>query len=490
VKGHTLNVAGYVQDSWQLRPNLTLNAGIRYEEQRLRNAEHLIGTRAQGTGQLLGKNALVLRNMWAPRVGVIYDWSEEGRSKLYGSWGRYYESVPLNLNDRSFGAESGLTTTYDAASCGAPNENLGGAVDGVGCLSGDVTPSSELLNGSGVLVASGVSAQYLDETILGVEYELLEGLKIGLSYQNRRLGRVLEDLSTDNAQTYILANPGEWSAEEERKLVGRVDRETDPVEKARLQSELSQFQGIRNFDRARRDYNSLSATVSKRFSNKLFVQSSYTYSRTEGNYQGLFSSTNGQVDPNITSLFDLPELMANREGALPQDRPHSFKFDGFYNFDLGRPGVITTGVSLRAASGAPVNATGAHYSYGQNETALLPRGSMGRIELSYDASIHLGYKRNIGGGMKLEGFLDFFNLNAIEAFGGQRTASVDETYTFSSVNPVVGGKYEDLIYLKELDQSSGAETTAPITALRNRNFGQARSLTSPPGAQIGARLTF
>lgn len=490
VKGHTLNVAGYVQDSWQLRPNLTINAGMRYEEQRLRNAEHLIGQRAQGTGQLLGKNAMVLDNMWSPRLGLSYDWSKEGRSKLYGSWGRYYESVPLNLNDRSFGAESGLTSTYESDSCGPSDKNLGGAVDGIGCLSGGIAPTVERLNGSGVLVASGVQAQYLDEAILGVEYEFLEDLKVGISYQNRRIGRILEDLSTDNAQTYILANPGQWSQEEENKLLRKIENEAEPEEKERLQNELTQFRGIRNYDRARRDYNALSVTVSKRFAQNFFVESSYTYARTEGNYQGLFSSSSGQVDPNITSLFDLPELMANRDGALPQDRPHSFKFDGFYSFDLKEAGAITTGLSLRAFSGSPINVSGAHYRYGQNETMLIPRASKGRIALDYNASIHVGYKRAIGNRMQLEGFVDFFNLNALGFLGGQNTATVDETYTFSSVNPIVGGRYQDLVFLKELNQANGAETAAPTSAIRNRNFGQATSLASPPAARIGARLSF
>jgi hypothetical protein len=268
----------------------------------------------------------------------------------------------------------------------------------------------------------------------------------------------------------------------------RIDQETDAAERSRLQNQLQQFRGIRDFDAPRRDYHAVTAGLSRRFSRSLYLQSSYTYARTEGNYQGLFSSTNGQVDPNITSLFDLPELMANREGALPQDRPHHFKIDGFYNFDLKAAGELITGLSFQALSGTPVNATGAHYRYGQDETMLLPRGGMGRIDFDYSASIKIGYRRNLGRGMQLEGFVDFFNLNAFEALGGQGTASVDESYTRSNVAPIVGGRYEDLIYLKELDAESGAETGRPVQ--RNRNFGNATSLAASPSARVTARLTF
>jgi hypothetical protein len=491
VLGHTLNVAGYLQDSWSIRPNLTLNAGLRYEEQRLRNAEHLQGTRAVGTGEKLGKNAMELRNMWAPRLGLLYDWTKQGRSKVYGSWGRYYESIPMDINDRSFGGESWMTSSYDSANveqCGDTDPNIGGP-SGNGCIASGADPANgDVLTGAGILVASGLEAQYLDESILGLEFEIAEDTKVALTYQNRRLGRVLEDVSTDNAQTYVLANPGSWSEKEEKKLQGRIDREDDAAEKGRLQNELRQFRGIRNFDAPRRDYNSFTAVLSRRFSRGLFLQSSYTYSQTEGNYQGLFSSTNGQVDPNITSLFDLPELMANREGALPQDRPHHFKFDGIYNFDLSSAGEILTGLSFRAISGTPVNATGAHYRYGQDETMLLPRGGLGRIDFSYNASLKIGYRRNLGRGMRFEGFIDFFNINAFEFLGGQGTASVDESYTRSNVNPVVGGTYEDLVYLKELDVSNGAETGRPV--LRNLNFGNATSLAASPSARITARLSF
>lgn len=491
VKGKTLNFATYLQDSWQILPNLTLNAGMRYEEQRLRNAQHLQGTTAVGTGQTLGKNAMLLQNMWAPRLGLIYDWTKEGRSKVYGSWGRYYESIPLNINDRSFGGESWQRSTYDSSDedqCGTPDPNLAGPA-GAACVANGQDPAQgDRLTGAGVLVATGIEAQYLDEAILGVEYEVMEDLKVGLSFKNRKLGKVLEDLSTDNADTYVLANPGSWSQEEEDKLLSQLESETDTSEIARLTNQLNQFRGIRQFDTPRRDYNAVEATLSKRFSRRMMIQSSYTYSRTEGNYQGLFSSNNGQIDPNITSLFDLPELMANRDGALPQDQPHSFKLDGYYGFDFKEAGELTTGLSFRAFSGTPINAVGAHYLYGTNETMLLPRGAMGRIDFNYNASMHFGFKRDLGKGMELEGFLDFFNLTAFDFITGQGVASVDNVYTRLNVNPVVGGSYEDLVFLKELDQGNGAETGN--AARRNRNFGNSTALYAAPSARIGARLTF
>src|SRR6185369_13619968 len=126
-----------------------------------------------------------------------------------------------------------------------------------------------------------------------------------------------------------IGNPGEWSSEEEAAFQQRIDRTDDPALKQRLMNQLKLFQGIRIFDKPRRDYNALQFTLTRRFSKKLYVQGSYTYSRTEGNYPGLISYDNGQIDPNISSQFDLVELTSNHVGPLPQDRPHYIKLDGY-----------------------------------------------------------------------------------------------------------------------------------------------------------------
>jgi outer membrane receptor protein involved in Fe transport len=92
VIGKTFNWSAFVQDSWNIRPNLTLNAGLRYEEQRLRYAKDLQNTVDALTGEALGKNAMTLQGMFAPRLGVVYDWTKVAKGKLYGHWGRFYES--------------------------------------------------------------------------------------------------------------------------------------------------------------------------------------------------------------------------------------------------------------------------------------------------------------------------------------------------------------------------------------------------------------
>jgi outer membrane receptor protein involved in Fe transport len=484
VEGNTFNWAAYLRDSWQIMPNLTFNAGVRYEEQRLRYAEFIQGTIDPFTQQPRGTNAMTLQHMWAPRLGLVYDWTKEGRSKVYGSWGRYFESIPMDINDRSFGGETLLRRNWAFGQCGS-NQMGFGAPNGENC--GVANPEAPPANGydlfgGGTLVAPGVKPQYMDEAIVGVDYEVLEDLRLGVSYKNRRMGRVLEDVSTDNAATYIIANPGEWSANEERALEEEIMSEDNPERRALLEENLIKFRGIRTFDKPKRDYHAVEFTATKRFSNNFFAQASYTYSRTLGNYPGLFSADNGQVDPNITSQFDLIELLANRDGPLPQDRPHYFKLDGYYTFDFKQAGKLTTGTRVRALSGIPINTLGSHYLYGFRESFLLPRGELGRTPWRSTFDLHLGYGRDLGRGMHVEVFTDLFNV-----FNLQETATVNQAYTFDDVNPVVGGNYEDLIWIKR-QAAGGFESGDP--AFRNPAYGSTVGKGAPLWLQLGARLTF
>jgi hypothetical protein len=492
IAGNTLTWAAYLRDSWQVLPNLTVNLGLRYEEQWLRYANFLQDTIDPRTAEPLGKNAMALQRMWAPRIGAIYDWTQEGRSKIYAHWGRFYESIPMDINNRSFGGE--VQFIQDFASneglCGAGDPRIGGA-DGLACLSDpDAHANQEQLVGaSGVLIAGGIRPQYMDELVAGLEYEILDGVKLGASYQNRVLGRVIEDVSTDGANTFLIANPGEWPVLEENKLRDRIARTDDAVARQRLENQLALFQGIRMFDKPRRDYHALQLAVTRRFSRQLYLQGSYTYARTIGNYPGLLSYDNSQIDPNISSQYDLVELLANRRGPLPQDRPHFLKLDGYYTFDWGTQGALTIGARLRAFSGIPENALAAHYIYGPNESFLLPRG-LGRTDFDHGIDLHLAYMRPIGKTMELSVYLDVFNI-----YNRQGTSAVDNTYAppvslsgeIQNANPISGGSYEDLLWAKRID-SRGVEQPSPIG--RNPNFHNPITRYAPAYGRIGARLAF
>jgi outer membrane receptor protein involved in Fe transport len=495
VDGETFNWGAYLQDSWHPMQNLTLNAGLRYEEQRLLYAAKLRGKVDPLTGNPVGDTAMALRGNWSPRLGAVWDPSREGQSKIYGAWGRYYEGIPMDINDRSFGGEVSLQQTFTAGNCGPVDPKLG-VVNGLSCLTTDQQPDSEqLIGSSGVLVAPGIKAQFMDESLLGGEVSLGNDFVLGAVVQYRRLGRVIEDVSTDGADTYIIANPGEWSKAEETKLLHQIATTTDKLEKDRLEHQLQLFRGIRIFDKPVRDYGAFELTMSRKFASGLKLSASYTYSRASGNYPGLVSYDNGQIDPNISSQYDLIELLGNRRGKLPQDRPHYFKLDAYRDFKLAEQSILTIGGRVRAFSGIPTNALGAHYLYGADESFLLPRGQLGRTEFDHGIDVHVGYKQKLAHGTSAELYVDVFN-----AYNRQGTFRVDDTYApqyslasnggggqEQNVNPISGGTYEDLLWAKTIDKD-GTESAAPVG--RNPNFGRTTARYAPAYAQVGFRVTF
>src|SRR5687768_4447163 len=104
----------------------------------------------------------------------------------------------MRINSRTFGGETTYYQYYDFANCGGADPALPGFPSTAENCAGTPQYGSALGSASSGVVP-GLKPQYMDELVLGAEYELLEDLTVGLSYQNRRLGRVIEDVSADGA---------------------------------------------------------------------------------------------------------------------------------------------------------------------------------------------------------------------------------------------------------------------------------------------------
>ena len=122
-----------------------------------------------------------LKDNWAPRIGVVWDCRRRnGRSKIYGNWGRFYESIPLDINIRSFGGEA-ICFCYNFDPNSA-RHSAGSAAPAPQSLLGGATPADPNLR-----VSTSTSA------CIGVEYEVGHNLALGAKYVHRNLGRVIED---------------------------------------------------------------------------------------------------------------------------------------------------------------------------------------------------------------------------------------------------------------------------------------------------------
>ena len=497
VNTKTRNIGAYAQDTWSILPNLTVNLGLRYEQQTLFTGENVQGEISPTTGEPIPEVAFKLGNMFAPRLGVSYDWTQEGRSKVFAHWGRFFESIPQDINVRAYGGE--VLNIRFIAPCATTEDQSAGA-----SLSNPICPDEgaensllDLYFGGGEELADpDLKAQFLDEIVTGIEYELLPDFKVGASYVRRELGRVIEDISTDGASTYVVANPGDVNESGVQELRDRAAQERmagTPEGDARadyLEFSADQFANSAIFDRPNRVYNALVVKADKRFSKSFFMTASYTYSKLKGNFPGLFSPETGQLDPNLTSLYDLPDLMANRYGELSADRPHLIKLDGYYTAYAKDVGAFTIGARIRGTSGSPHSTLAAHPLYGGGESYILPRATevtytdsagnerrYGRSPFTTQFDTHIAYKRQLTGTVGIEGFIDIFNL-----FNQQPETLLDEEYTFDAANPIVGGDSEDLKHLKQLDSNT--------LVTQNPNFGNTSSRQAPLTMRLGMRLTF
>ncbi|MBA3396703.1 MAG: TonB-dependent receptor [Deltaproteobacteria bacterium] len=494
------SVAAFIQDSWQIRPNLTLNAGLRWEQQTGFVAEALQG-QISPEGEIIPEEAYKLENMFAPRIGLIYDPTSEGKSKIFAHWGRFYENVPMDINVRAFGGE---ITNFTQVNFNRRTEDAPGFDPNCNVDFSDSDPGRNLydtlqqctdrtqqalLGGGTEYVSPGLKGQYTQELVLGAEYEILPDLTVGMNYIHRTLPVVIEDVSVDGGNTYMITNPGEDLSGEAAKLQMEADRllaSGDPDQMALgelFANRADQLSYVGRFDKPTRNYDALQLTARQRATRNSLVQASYTFSQSKGNYPGLFSTETGQLDPNLTSLYDLPDLMANRYGAMGLDRPHNLKVDGFYLFNFKEAGMLTTGVSFRAQSGIAHNALASHPVYGSGEAYLLPRGAIERSPVTTQTDVHLSYGYQLNKTTRLEGFVRLFNL-----FNQQEELDKDEIYTFDNAIPVVGGDLTDLQHVKVQDPATGLETDTTVTP--NPNFKNVNARQAPRSVQLGFRLTF
>ncbi len=174
----------YLQDKWTILPNLTVNLGLRWDRQQIVDAS--------------GVTQIDLKNDFAPRFGFVWDPLRDQKTKVYGSYGRYYEQLSMDLVIRSFSYErqprifnySRTGTTPDPAA-----EN-------------DLGQTSNILGGFTEPSDPNLRNQYIHEYILGAEREVTRNVVVGLKGIYRNYGEVVEDFLCADDGTYCIGNPG------------------------------------------------------------------------------------------------------------------------------------------------------------------------------------------------------------------------------------------------------------------------------------------
>jgi len=355
-----------------------------------------------------GSSVLRLNNFIAnlqPRVGYTWDFTGQGRSKIFANYGRFVEaSLPVEVAIRVSGSKIQNDFNLNLSRL---NGNPGSTtLVNFGNLSNLVTVDPDL------------KPQSVDEWTAGIEWNPsgMSNLTLGFRGIYRAQNEVIEDGSFDDGLTYFIFNPGRRSKGETAEDLACVDAQC--------------------FGPARRYYRALEFSATKRMSDNYQFVASYVYSSLIGNYDGLLRNDNAQPERSITRLFDLVSLLNGYYGRLPNDRPHQAKFDGSYRWRSG----LMASASFRAQSGIPFNALLPHPLYGDNQgfcvaglscvprgTAINPITGKNRTPTTYNLDLGVSYSKKLGDDSELKFQLDWFNV-----FNNQRALRMDETFFLNS----------------------------------------------------------
>ncbi|MCP5048342.1 MAG: TonB-dependent receptor [bacterium] len=376
----------YLQDSWTIGDKLTVNYGVRLEKEDMPSMDDNHPEAAFSFGFF---------DKIAPRVGFAYDLKGNGNTKVFGSFGIYYDVMKLDMTVGSFGGLRWYDSWYDIGTLdwtqyanqrgwsftGSTEPILGGQfyeainhrVPSFDLVQPDIKPGSKM------------------EISLGFQQKINDNVSFTARFLHHRLLNVIEDIGVEIAgnETYYIANPGsDWineqyglSAEQGYLPAGRVV--PDPT----------------------REYYSVQVGLDKKFSNNWLGGVTLTWSSLKGIISGLASSDeHGRQNPMVQRYFDLWFLHYDSHGqllngTLPTDRPLDLKLYGAYTFDFG----MTLGFSGFVKSGTPVstefllNSQQGWYPNG--------RGDLGRTDMLWQLDLYAEYNIRLGSRFNL-------NLNA------------------------------------------------------------------------------
>ena len=390
------NTALFIQDSWRVKSNITLNFGVRAEHEKVPNF---------GSAGVENPIEFNYGEKLAPRLGFTWDPWSDGKSKVYGSWGKYYDVMKYEMPRGSFGGDKWVDYYF---TWNNPNINVNAVAS---CATGSNTIAERPVCPGGTFIEAfdqrHNAAEHLDQFVepdlkpleqrefqFGAQREFnwgntMGGVVLGARYVHKNLVRTIEDVGVTVAgigTQYYIANPGE----------GITLSLSDPA--------------FPTFPKAKRDYDALELTLERRFANSWGLFASYTLSRLYGNYSGLASSDeNGRTSPNVNRFFDGLENSFDRnanyvEGRLGTDRPHQFKAQ----FTYRTPWALTVGLNQRIASGIPMSEEGdtlggiPFFPYG--------RGNMGRTDVLFNTDLQLTQGVRITGSQRVEFGVTVLNL--------------------------------------------------------------------------------
>ncbi|MNS44347.1 TonB-dependent Receptor Plug Domain protein [compost metagenome] len=276
----------YLQDTWTLN-QLTVNAGLRAEKW-----EHFASD---------GSKIATFDWDVAPRLSVVYDLFADGRSKIFGFVGRYYDPIRNDMTDFA----GALTGPVNNEQINVNGEWITFRTRGPGDAA--ISPSTK--------------TPYTDEFMVGASTTL--GSSIGLSATITH--RVSKDIMEDYDLSLYSDPNGDTSA-------GAADKDSYfylPLSYFGYDSHPGTNYVIGTLAGGKREYTGFEVVMSKFKTDNWQGQMSYTYNRAYGN-----SNSDGNADFQGDWLA-LDPRAPNVWGKQAGNIEHQFKAFGSYDFDFG-----------------------------------------------------------------------------------------------------------------------------------------------------------
>jgi Carboxypeptidase regulatory-like domain len=391
--------AGYVQDDFKFRKNLTLNLGLRYEVETPRHeaegAQSVLDLAASNNGStdvpispavpgalIYGSNARGAKTYYkglGPRIGFAY-----APEKLFGffpqtvfrgGYGIYYSA--LSYSDFGDSLTSGTSVTPDFVSQDSftPVQSLDAGFPSFPPPSNANDPA--LLNGGFAGTPNYVAAEYgrpsmVQNWSLEVQHQLATDLILSVGYVGTRATRLRSNLvqintlepqfyplgtklfdpiSSDDGQA-TLASLGITEPSWFRPLYG----EDEPI--GQLLRPFPQYQDIsagvlENVGQS--SYHALQAKLERRFRNGLNLLASYTFSKTLTDADSILPFFSGFSSNNFGAQN--PFNLKSEKQLSYQDTPHAVVISYLYELPAG-PGkkYLNHGVASKILGGWQIGA--------------------------------------------------------------------------------------------------------------------------------------
>jgi hypothetical protein len=332
----------FVQDDWRVRPNLTVNLGLRYERQTFTNSD----------------------KDFAPRVGFAYNVRGDGATVIRGGYGIYYSQIVDNseANYALTGPTGVFNYTASPGQVGFPTSVA--AVPLPAFPAGAVAPLRSLYIRPGdaayynqffptntlVGYPNALLNPYSQQWTLGVERRLATGWVLSVDYVGSHTVKINRPLDVDPPSPFVRTQANQqrtpqaanctrpywiWWYQQNGLVCNTVTATNPQPPYSVIQTDVNDGYSY---------YDALDVNLNHRFSRKLLMLVSYTWSHAIDNVDPDTTSQNPN-DPNFTGHIE--------NGNAIFDQRHRFVLSGVYVL----PGKINFGGLATLGSGLPYNIT-------------------------------------------------------------------------------------------------------------------------------------